>query len=182
VPKRAKTVVATLISLGAALILAGALSGPAQADTAVSISNSGCAGGSAFCFVPSDATVSNGTTVTWTNQSGAPHTVTRCTPSACNGTDGGTGTDAGFTTGSIGANNGATFSHAFNGGGTYNYYCQIHGFAVMHGTVTVQSAATTTTQSSTSPSSTPPATTAPSPAASPSPPARAVAGNVTFTG
>jgi len=176
--RTAKGIVATLMSLGAAVLLAGVRSGPAQADTAVTISSSGCAGGSSFCFVPSDSTVANNTAVTWTNQSAAPHTVTRCTPSVCNGTDAGTGTDAGFTnSGNIAA--GMSFSHTFNGPGTYNYYCQIHGYAVMHGTVTVQGGATPTTQPSTSPSSTPSAAAAaPTPAA----PAPAVSGNVSFTG
>ena len=29
-------------------------------------------------------------------------------------------------------------THTFHGVGTYNYYCAIHGFAVMHGSVTVK--------------------------------------------
>jgi hypothetical protein len=90
--------------------------------------------------------------VTWTNQSGAFHTATRCTPAACAGVDGGTGTDSGFTSGNIAVANGSTFSHTFHGAGTYTYYCEVHGYDVMHGALTVQAApaptappATTTT-------------------------------------
>jgi len=177
---RAWGVIGVIVGVLIALVVSGALVAPAQADTAVSISGSGCAGGTTFCFVPAQSTVANGATVTWTNQSTAPHTVTRCTPAACNGTDAGSGTDASFTSGNVAASNGATFSHAFNGAGAYNYYCQIHGYAVMHGTVTVQSAVSASTTTTTATASAP--TTVASSAANPPPPAAAVSGNVSFTG
>jgi plastocyanin len=180
------------LALVAALVF-GAIqvvaSRPAHAATAVTIDGAASCGGSAFCFSPAAVSVASGDTVTWTNQSGAPHTVTRCDAAACNGTDGGTGADPAFDL-SVAANNGATANHTFSGAGTYNYYCKIHGFAVMHGTVTVQggAAATTTTSAAASATSTStptpntvaqttPTTTAPATAA-----ASAVPGQVNFTG
>jgi plastocyanin len=126
---------------------------------------------SSFCFAPSALTVADGDRVTWTDVSGYIHRVTRCTPDACNGIDGGTGTDASFTGGDVYAaggyvpNPGKTYSHVFHGAGTYNYYCSNHGYGVMHGTVTVKAAAPTTTlytaTTIASPSTTAPAATAP---------------------
>jgi hypothetical protein len=72
--------------------------------------------------------------VTWSNNTAADHTVTRCDTTACPAGPG-TGTDAAFGSGLLGA--GQTFSTTFQGLGTYNYYCQIHGYTVMHGIVTV---------------------------------------------
>ena len=160
--------------------------GAAHAATAVAINGGASCGGTPFCYAPSTVTVPSGDTVTWTNQSGTAHTVTRCDPAACNGTDGGTGTDPAFDLSVAGAN-GTSVNQAFNGAGTYNYYCKIHGFAVMHGTVTVQgSAAPTTTAAPTSPSTTAAPSTSPAPttatATPPAAPAAAVAGQVNFTG
>jgi hypothetical protein len=72
--------------------------------------------------------------VTWDNQTTVSHTVTRCTTSACP-VGAGSGTDPAFGSALLGA--GQTFSVTFHGLGTYNYYCQVHGYTVMHGTVTV---------------------------------------------
>lgn len=157
----------------------------ANAATAVSINGGASCSGAPFCYAPPTVTVPSGDTVTWTNQSGTAHTVTRCDPTACNGTDGGTGTDPAFDL-SVGATNGTSVNQTFNGAGTYNYYCKIHGFAVMHGTVTVQGQASPTTTAApstpttTAPSTSPATTTATTtPAAAP---AAAVAGQVNFTG
>jgi hypothetical protein len=90
-------------------------------------------------------TIVAGDRVTWVNKSGAAHTVTRCTPAACNGASGGTGTDTSFTSGDVGAASGASFTHTFSQPGTYVYYCTIHGYALMHGTITVTAAVATTT-------------------------------------
>ncbi len=128
----------------AALAFVAWVPGAGAAQTSVTISGSGCAGGALFCYSPANVTIHDGDTVVWTNQTVAPHTVTRCTTATCAGTDPGTGTDATFTDGSTGGN-GTTFSHTFHGAGTYAYFCTIHGFAVMHGTVTVLAAATGTT-------------------------------------
>ncbi|MBV9413239.1 MAG: hypothetical protein JO148_16730 [Acidimicrobiia bacterium] len=163
--------------------------GSAQAATAVAINGGASCAGSPFCFAPSTVTVPSGDTVTWTNQSGTAHTVTRCDPAACNGTDAGTGTDPAFDL-SVGGANGTAVNQTFNGAGTYNYYCKIHGFAVMHGTVTVQGQASPTTTAaptstpttaapSTAPATTSTTTATTTPAAAP---AAAVAGQVNFTG
>ncbi|MGW1200929.1 cupredoxin domain-containing protein [Streptomyces sp. NPDC002536] len=72
-----------------------------------------------FAYSPSTLTVTKGTTVTWTNNDSAPHTVT----------------------GSGGLNSptlsrGGTYSFKFNSAGTFNYICTIHPY--MHGTVVVK--------------------------------------------
>ena len=100
---------------------------------------------SLFCFVPAVLTVKVGETVTWVNRSGAPHNVTRCSPALCDGASGGNGTDATFTAGDIGDASGATFRHTFTAPGTYVYVCTIHGYSIMHGTITVTAAAPSTT-------------------------------------
>ena len=86
-----------------------------------------------------------GDTVTWVNRTGVEHTVVRCTPAACNGVSGGSAATDSFAPGTVGAAQGATFSHTFAEPGTYVYYCTIHGYALMHGTITVSPAATATT-------------------------------------
>lgn len=84
-------------------------SGPVQTSS-VSIKN--------FAFSPATITVQPGTTVTWTNQDSATHTV--------NSTS--------FNSGNL--STGQTFTHAFTAAGTYNYTCGIH--PSMQGTVIVQ--------------------------------------------
>ena len=91
-----------------------------------------------YCFAPSAVTVNAGATVTWTDGSDSPHTVTRCTPSACSGAGGGTGSGTGPASAQFGQ--GQKYTAAFIGTGTYLYYCTVHGYSVMHGTVTVVSA------------------------------------------
>ena len=175
----------------AALLVVGGLQvlapNAAQAATAVTINGAAGCSGTTFCYVPPTVTVASGDTVTWTNQSGAAHTVTRCDAANCNGTDGGTGTDPAFDL-SVASANGTAVNQTFNGVGTYNYYCKIHGFAVMHGTVTVQgqSGATTTTASgptTTARPATTPGAVAPSPTPAPAAaPAQAVPAQANFTG
>ena len=114
-----------------------------------------------FCFVPAQLTVAVGDTVSWVNTSGAEHTVTRCTPAGCNGMSGGTGTDTSFGSADLAAASGTTFSHVFTAPGTYVYDCTIHGYALMHGTITVTAAPTTTT----APAAAPVTTSAASPTA-----------------
>jgi hypothetical protein len=95
--------------------------------------------------------------VTFTNTSGADHTVVRCTPAACEGAGGGTGADA-FAKSAIAVPPDGSFGFTFSGPGTYVYYCSLHGYALMHGTITVAAAATTTTVL---PATAPPPTAAP---------------------
>lgn len=176
-----------LLRLGAGLALVFGVfqvlaPGSAHAATAVTIQGTPNCGGSSFCYTPATVTVPSGDTVTWTNQSGATHTVTRCTPAACSGTDGGTGTDPAFDHQNIA--NGASTSQAFTGAGTYNYYCTIHGFSTMHGTVTVQGQAgpTTTVASPSTTTAAPTASTTPATTAPAATPAPVVSGQVNLTG
>jgi len=79
-----------------------------------------------FEFIPASVTVPKGTTVTWTNQDSAPHTIiSDATPLFSTG--------AIFMSPSLGQ--GQKFSFTFNNEGTYLYHCGIHPF--MKGTVTV---------------------------------------------
>ena len=70
-----------------------------------------------FAFSPATLTVKVGTTVTWTNMTQAPHTVT---------SDDGKSFDSGIAT-PIPAS-GGTFSFTFKQAGTFGYHCQIHPF------------------------------------------------------
>jgi plastocyanin len=90
-----------------------------------------------LAFAPASVTVSQGSTVTWTNNdAGIPHTVSA---------DGGTFDSGNLTTGQ-------TFSQTFSTAGSFPYHCNIH--PQMTGTVTVTGAgggATTTPASGTTP-------------------------------
>ena len=81
-----------------------------------------------YAFNPAAITVTQGSTVTWTNQDTAPHTVT---------------STAGGPLNSPTMQKGDSWSFTFTKAGTYSYYCAIH--PDMKGTVTVTAAATTTT-------------------------------------
>jgi plastocyanin len=73
-----------------------------------------------FAFSPATITVTVGTTVTWTNNDGATHTVT---------------SDTGvFDSGNMA--NGKTYSRTFSQAGTFTYHCTIH--PNMKATVIVQ--------------------------------------------
>jgi predicted lipoprotein with Yx(FWY)xxD motif/plastocyanin len=64
-----------------------------------------------FAFAPKTLTVAPGTTVEWTNQDSAGHTVTA--------------DNSAFDSGNM--NQGATFKFTFTQPGTYAYYCRYHG-------------------------------------------------------
>lgn len=81
-------------------------------QVAVSIKN--------FKFVPQDIVVNAGTTVVWTNQDSAPHTVES--------------SDSELKSDEL--SNGDTYKHTFAKAGKYDYKCGIH--PSMHGSVTVQ--------------------------------------------
>jgi plastocyanin len=73
-----------------------------------------------FMFAPTSLTVKAGSTVTWTNKDGEPHTVV---------------SDTGlFRSGALDTNE--SFSFRFDQPGTYRYVCTIH--PRMTGTIQVQ--------------------------------------------
>jgi plastocyanin len=109
---------------------------PDAAVNPVAIVATGGSCTSEFCYSPADLTIRQGTSVTWTNDTTTIHTVSSCTAAACSGVGPGTGTDPAFDSPIISP--GGTFTVLFHGTGTYNYYCQIHGYTVMHGTITVK--------------------------------------------
>jgi len=119
-----------------------ALAAPASATVSVTSNGSDCAIG---CFTPAQTTIAAGGTVTFTNASGVDHTVKRCTPAQCEGNDGGTGVDADFTSGAFDLTTDGTFDVTLAQPGTYVYYCSLHGYALMHGTITVTAAGPATT-------------------------------------
>lgn len=73
-----------------------------------------------FAFDPADVTVPVGTTVTWTNRDGAPHTITS--------------EDGTWESGNLGE--GASFTFTLDTPGEYAYYCSIH--PSMEGTIRVE--------------------------------------------
>lgn len=73
-------------------------------------------------FDPDDIQVAAGATVTWTWTGSNPHTVTF--------DDASIGNSATKTDGS--------FQKGFDSAGTFTYFCQVHGRAVMSGEVVVQ--------------------------------------------
>ena len=77
-------------------------------------------------FHPQEADVKIGTTIVWTNDDTASHTVT-----SGKSTDNQTGTI--FDSGMIKPSN--TFEHTFSSAGSFDYYCQVHPW--MAGKVTV---------------------------------------------
>jgi plastocyanin len=85
---------------------------PAAAGSTVSIAS--------FSFQPAALTVAVGTTVTWTNNDSARHTVTA--------------DDGSFKSGTLGK--GGTFSQTFATPGTFAYHCAFH--SSMTATITVQ--------------------------------------------
>jgi plastocyanin len=134
---RARILASAVLLASAALAVQG-LPNAFAAGTGITINSGGCSGGGTlYCFNPETATSATGTAVTWTNQSGAPHTASVCDPTDCPGSPANTGSDT-FSV-SIGSANGSTGSFTFQSPGTYYYYCQIHGYAAMHGSITVSS-------------------------------------------
>lgn len=97
----------------ASMSMSPSASTPAQATDKVTISN--------FAFSPANITVKKGTTVTWTNQDSASHTVME--------TDGQPGPASSTIA------NGQSYTFTYNSVGTFHYHCSIH--HQMVGTVTV---------------------------------------------
>lgn len=92
---------AYLVSAGLGLSLLGLTSAWAQTAD-IRIVN--------FSFLPKVLNVSAGTTVRWTNEDQASHTVTA--------------DHAGFVSGRLAQ--GQSFAHLFTRPGTYTYHCNIH--------------------------------------------------------
>ncbi len=121
--------------LGAAVAVVGLAVGLSACDPVVNIvSMASCTNGKPSCYQPATASVPSGSRVVFKNKDGVGHTVTRCTMPACP-VSGGTGHDTGFGSATIPA--GGTYTFVFHGKGTYAYYCRIHGYTTMHGTITV---------------------------------------------
>jgi plastocyanin len=76
--------------------------------------------GGVYSFSPATLTITKGTTVTWTNKSDAPHTVT---------------SDNNAFTGSGNLAENQTFQMTFTTAGTFTYHCAIHSY--MKATITV---------------------------------------------
>jgi plastocyanin len=137
----ARRTVAVLIIAGAGIVAVPATSAsgaaPSAALTTVTVRvvpmSSTCT--SLFCFKPPFVKIANNNAVSWVNRTTVTHTITRCTPTACSGHGGGTGTDVGFGVSSLSP--GQRYTFTFDAPGTYVYYCAIHGYAVMHGTISV---------------------------------------------
>ncbi len=68
------------------------------------------------CYLPYEMTVGAGTTVSWSNDDTAAHTVTSGLPSE--------GTDGLFDSGLFAA--GETYEVTFNDTGTFDYFCMVH--------------------------------------------------------
>ena len=101
--------IATMAGLAASGLAAAAL---AQSAPSVTIKD--------HMFMPAAVTVPVGATVSWTNEDGAPHTVT---------------SDERGLFGSGWKFKGGHYAFQFTKAGTYPYHCSIH--KGMHGTVTV---------------------------------------------
>lgn len=120
------------VLLAASVALAACSGSAASPSAAPSVgpngepaASSGSGGGAAaavtikgFAFAPADVTITVGTTVTWTNDDSAPHTVTF---------------EDGTTSERL--DTGATYSRTFDAAGTFAYVCAIH--PQMKATVTV---------------------------------------------
>lgn len=125
------------VALGAgALLLLAVVAGPVlAADSDVSIVEVS----DKYAFQPGTITVAVGDSVTWTNNSDAPHTVTA--------DDDSWGSDQ--------LGDADTFTQTFDTAGTYAYHCAIHDY--MKGTVKVLAAGATPPATDTAPTDATPA-------------------------
>jgi nitrite reductase (NO-forming) len=100
----------------------------AYAQEAVSIAAGSSNPSASEFYVPTEITVSAGTTVTWTNDDTTIHTVVEGGPQG-----GGAGATPAFDSSIIAP--GATWENTFDTAGEFDYYCNLHPF--MTGKVTV---------------------------------------------
>jgi plastocyanin len=149
-------VIGLIAAFGTSALVCFALLAAGTSTTTITITLATCAGGGTeFCFSPQAATAQTGALVTWTDHSSVGHQLAPCTPSVCPGSPAGTGHDTFNVVIPANGHGSVTFSSA----GTYYYYCTIHGYAGMHGSITVTASATPPP----SPSPTPRPTTRPTP-------------------
>ncbi len=121
-----RTTIRTMLLAAAALPLL-AVPAAAQSTVDVEIQDSS--------FAPADVTVEVGDTVTWTQASGLPHSVTA--------DDGSFDSSPDCAGGSECLGDGDVFSHTFDEPGEYAYYCRVHGApggVGMSGVITVTAA------------------------------------------
>lgn len=141
---RVLPVVALAVLVTAALVACGSdnSSGGGTSGTTATPSSSasaGTGGGPAatvtikdFAYSPDKIEIQAGTTVTWTNEDSAPHTVT-----STKGDDVGTAVTDLFDSGEMQQSD--TFSYTFDKPGEYYYECTIHAtMKSMHAEVEVQ--------------------------------------------
>ena len=159
----ALSILSPTTALAAAPAVPRAHRAAASQNATVTISTN-CA---SFCFAPARATITAGVTVTWVDKSSTRHNVSRCDPANCSGANGGTGSDASFTAAHLAVPAGGTANFTFTQPGTYVYYCAIHGYALMHGTITVVAAEVTTVPPVAAPVTAAPVVAAPTTAAGP---------------
>lgn len=118
-PSLRRAGLAAAVAAGLVLLLSGIA---VAADSNVTMSEAG----GRYVFFPKTQFVNVGGSVTWTNSSDAPHTVT---------------SDTGSTLASGTINAGKTFSTTFSTVGSFAYHCTIHPY--MHGTIRVLAAGKT---------------------------------------
>lgn len=104
----------------AGLLLVGAECYGAKTTTTNTSGTGNSVSISGMAFSPTNLTVAQGTTVTWTNNDNTAHTVT--------------GDNGGPASGQL--NNGQTYSFTFTTVGSFPYHCSNH--PTMTGSVTVQ--------------------------------------------
>jgi plastocyanin len=130
--KRRTAIVLALAAVFGLLLVAG----PAiAANGSVSIKESD----ERYAYTPKTVYVNVGESVTWTNDSDAPHTVD---------------SDTGDEMESGNFTEDQTFEHTFDATGTFAYHCDIHDY--MKGTVVVLAAGVTAPPTNTAPASTAP--------------------------
>lgn len=109
-----KLFISTTLGLLTISLIVFACSKKNSADMATNNNNNNSTGNtvsiSGFAFVAATTSVATGTTVTWTNNDSAPHTVTA--------------DDNSFS--SVTLNKGDTYSRTFTAAGTFPYHCSIH--------------------------------------------------------
>jgi plastocyanin len=97
-------------------------------ENAVSIAAGSANPSATEFYVPSEITVSPGTTVTWTNDDTTIHTVVEGGPQ-----DASAGGESAFDSSIIAP--GATWDNTFDTAGEFNYYCNLHPFMTAKVTV-----------------------------------------------